>query len=58
MHGAYTEHCKKIPAFVNFYEKNSDRVEILGVNYEQADIDKIIDFTDTYMVNYPIIFFL
>jgi thiol-disulfide isomerase/thioredoxin len=35
---------KEIPAFVNFYEKNSDRVEILGVNYEQADIDKIIDF--------------
>jgi thiol-disulfide isomerase/thioredoxin len=46
---------KEIPAFVDFYEKNSDRVEILGVNYEQADIDKIIDFTDTYMVNYPII---
>jgi thiol-disulfide isomerase/thioredoxin len=112
MHGAYTEHCKNnlvAISFVNFYEKNSDRVEILGVNYEQAknqceynkdffhygilsmsaiiyhnprctksrltltileekgvdfqviknyeqaDIDKIIDFTDTYMVNYPII---
>jgi hypothetical protein len=43
MHGAYTEHCKnlkEIPAFVDFYEKNSDRVEILGVNYEQTDIDK------------------
>ncbi len=46
---------KEIPALIEFYSKNSDIIEILGVNYEQANIDNIIDFTDTYMVNYPII---
>jgi thiol-disulfide isomerase/thioredoxin len=48
---------KEIPAFVEFYEKNSDRVEILGLDYEQADKKAIIEFTDTFMVNYPIILF-
>ena len=46
---------KEIPAFVDFYSKNSDRVEILGMDYEQANVDKIIDFTDSFMVNYPIV---
>jgi len=46
---------KEIPAFVEFYEKHSNNVEILGMNYESIDINKITDFTDTYMVNYPII---
>jgi thiol-disulfide isomerase/thioredoxin len=32
---------KEIPAFVDFYEKHSDKVEILGMDYEQADVDKI-----------------
>ncbi len=46
---------KEIPAFVMFYEENSHKVEILGINYEGVDIDKITEFTDSYMVNYPII---
>lgn len=46
---------KEIPAFVEFYEKHSNNVEILGMNYEGVDVNKITDFTDTYMVNYPII---
>ncbi len=46
---------KEIPAFVEFYEKNSNNVEILGMNYEGVDVDKITDFTDTFMVNYPIV---
>ena len=48
---------KEIPAFVEFYEQNSDRVEILGLDYEQADKKTILEFTDTVMVNYPIILF-
>ncbi len=48
---------KEIPAFVEFYEKNKDKILILGLNYEQADKVAIIEFTDTFMVNYPIIFF-
>ena len=46
---------KEIPAFVDFYSQYSDKVEILGMDYEDASRDKIIDFTDTFMVNYPII---
>ena len=48
---------KEIPAFVEFYEKNKDRVLILGLDYEQADKAAIIEFIDTFMVNYPIVLF-
>ncbi|WP_190600681.1 TlpA family protein disulfide reductase [Candidatus Vesicomyidisocius sp. SY067_SCS001] len=48
---------KEIPTFVKFYEKNKDRILILGLNYEQADEIAIMEFTDTFMVNYPIILF-
>ncbi|WXU00648.1 MAG: Thiol-disulfide oxidoreductase ResA [Catillopecten margaritatus gill symbiont] len=46
---------KEIPAFVEFYDKNSAMVEILGMDYEQANKEKIKEFTETFMVNYPII---
>jgi len=46
---------KEIPDFVDFYKKYSDKVEILGMDYEDADKEKITEFTDTFMVNYPII---
>ena len=48
---------KEIPAFVEFYENNKDRVLILGLDYEQADKKAIEEFTDTFMVNYPIVLF-
>jgi thiol-disulfide isomerase/thioredoxin len=48
---------KEIPAFVEFYNKHSDKVEILGMDYEQANKEAITDFTDTFMVDYPIILF-
>lgn len=48
---------KEIPAFVEFYENNKDTVLILGLDYEQTNRQAIIDFTDTFMVNYPVILF-
>lgn len=48
---------KEIPAFVEFYDRHADKVQILGLDYEQADKKAIIEFTDTFMVNYPIILF-
>lgn len=48
---------KEIPAFVEFYEDNQDKVLILGLDYEQADKRSIADFTDTFMVNYPVVLF-
>lgn len=48
---------KEIPAFVEFYEANKGKVLILGLDYEQTDKRAISDFTDTFMVSYPIILF-
>ncbi|MFP6775318.1 MAG: TlpA disulfide reductase family protein [PS1 clade bacterium] len=48
---------KEIPALVEFYEQNSEKVEILGLDYEEANESKIFEFTDSFMVNYPIILF-
>ncbi|MBT3277185.1 TlpA disulfide reductase family protein [Candidatus Thioglobus sp.] len=48
---------KEIPAFVEFYENNKDQVLIIGLDYEQADPKSIAEFTDTFMVNYPIVLF-
>ncbi|MCS5585913.1 MAG: TlpA family protein disulfide reductase [Gammaproteobacteria bacterium] len=48
---------KEIPAFVEFYEKHADKVQILGLDYEQANKSKIVEFSDTFMVNYPIVLF-
>jgi hypothetical protein len=43
---------------VEFYEQNyRKKVEILGLDYEEADESKIFEFTDSFMVNYPIILF-
>jgi thiol-disulfide isomerase/thioredoxin len=47
----------EIPAFVEFYENNKDTVLILGLDYENADKKAINKFTDSFMVNYPIILF-
>lgn len=48
---------KEIPAFVEFYDNHADKVQILGLDYEQADKTAISEFTDTFMVNYPIVLF-
>jgi thiol-disulfide isomerase/thioredoxin len=46
---------KEIPELVDFYEEYSDKVEVLGLDYENKSIAKVKDFTDGFMVNYPII---
>lgn len=46
---------REIPDFVEFYEKYKEKVEILGMNYEGVDIDKITEFKDSLGVDYPII---
>lgn len=48
---------KEIPALVEFYEKNQDKVLILGLNHENIDKNTIIEFTNTFLVNYPIVLF-
>lgn len=48
---------KEIPALVEFYEANQDTVEVLGLDYEQANSAGIVEFIDSFMVSYPIVLF-
>lgn len=48
---------KEMPDFVKFYEKNQDKVLIIGMDYEKNNKADTIDFLDSYMVDYPIILF-
>lgn len=46
---------KEIPDFVKFKHLHADQVEILGINNEDADNEKIEDFVFEYEINYPIL---
>jgi thiol-disulfide isomerase/thioredoxin len=48
---------KEIPAFVKFYEENSDRVEILGLDFEPVDLVIINDYVERFSINYPIVLY-
>ncbi|MCF6289114.1 MAG: TlpA family protein disulfide reductase [Proteobacteria bacterium] len=47
---------KEIPDFVKFKAMYADKVEILGINNEDAKRSDIQDFVLKYEVNYPILF--
>ena len=42
---------KEIPAFVKFYNKNSDHVEILGLDFEPVNIEVINEFIERFNIN-------
>jgi thiol-disulfide isomerase/thioredoxin len=48
---------KEMPDFVEFYEKNKNNVQVLGMDYENTTLETVEEFTDTYMINYPIIMY-
>ena len=48
---------KEIPAFVKFYEENSDYVEILGLDFEPVDLEIINDYVGRFSINYPIVLY-
>ncbi len=48
---------KEIPAFVKFYDKHSDKVQVLGLDFEQTNEKIVARFTQDLDVNYPIIIF-
>ena len=48
---------KEIPAFVKFYDKNSDHVEILGLDFEPVDLEVINDYVERFSINYPIVLY-
>ncbi len=46
---------KEIPDFVKFKAMYADKIEILGINNEDAENDTIKDFVFEYEINYPIL---
>lgn len=46
---------KEIPDFVKFKSLYSEKVEILGIDNEDADVEIIRSFAEEYSVNYPIL---
>ena len=48
---------KEIPAFVKFYEENSDHGEILGLDFEPVDLEIINDYVGRFSINYPIVLY-
>ncbi len=48
---------KEIPAFVEFYEENSEHVEILGLDFEPVNIQLINEFVERFSINYPLILY-
>ena len=48
---------KEIPAFVKFYDENSDHVEILGLDFEPLDLVIINDYVERFSINYPIVLY-
>jgi thiol-disulfide isomerase/thioredoxin len=49
--------CKdEIPDLVEFHDKHHDKdAVVLGVNAEDIDLEKLIDFSDSFMIGYPIL---
>ena len=48
---------KEIPAFVKFYNDNSDYVEILGLDFEPVNLLVIDEFIERFSINYPLVLF-
>ena len=48
---------KEIPAFVKFYNDNSDHVEILGLDFEPVNLLLIDEFIERFSINYPLVLF-
>lgn len=44
----------EIPDLVDLYEQNSDRLVVLGVNYEEVNEDYLREFVDSHMMSYPV----
>ncbi|MEZ5541654.1 MAG: TlpA disulfide reductase family protein [Pseudomonadota bacterium] len=45
---------EEIPDLVDLYEQNSERLVVLGVNYEEVNEDYLRQFVESHMVSYPV----
>ncbi len=46
---------EEIPDLVELYEKNRIDVVVLGINYEDVNLDYLKEFADTHFISYPVL---
>lgn len=46
---------KEIPDFVKFKAQYGDKIEIIGINNEDADVEIVRAFAEDYHINYPVV---
>lgn len=52
--GSWCGPCKdEMPIFVNFYDKHSESVGLIGISVEEADIQDARDFVQAYGITWP-----
>jgi thiol-disulfide isomerase/thioredoxin len=45
---------EEIPDLVDLYDQNRDRLVVLGVNYEEANVEYLKEFVDSHLMSYPV----
>jgi thiol-disulfide isomerase/thioredoxin len=45
----------EIPDLVQLYEDNRDTVMVLGVDFEEVNIEYLREFVDSHMISYPVV---
>ncbi len=48
---------EEMPDLISFYDKYKDKVNILGMNFQETVADESIKFAESMLINYPIILF-
>lgn len=46
---------EEIPELVALHEENSDRLVVLGVDYEEVNDDYLKEFVDSHFMSYPVV---
>jgi thiol-disulfide isomerase/thioredoxin len=45
----------EIPELVSLHEDNSDRLVVLGVDYEEVNNDYLREFVESHLISYPVV---
>ena len=45
---------EEIPDLVGFYEDNRDSVVVLGISYEEVNMEYLQEFVESHMMSYPV----
>jgi thiol-disulfide isomerase/thioredoxin len=45
----------EIPELVDLYDHNKDRLVVLGVDYEESNVEYLKEFVESHMMSYPVV---